>query len=172
MKPRYQKDGCERCVPALLSLLLRQAANAAASVPSHRHRKGDCPGWISCQQDCVQWYVTALDEHVQYLMGMLLTKLTGQYPGPLIEADWGDTIRTTPLFNSDQSVTWTSANTPPGVTVHNQLKNYNGTAVHWHGIRMFETNWEDGVPGVTQCPIKVRYLAHKPPMDQHEVDNH
>ncbi|KAK4119022.1 multicopper oxidase [Parathielavia appendiculata] len=61
------------------------------------------------------------------------TVFNGQYPGPLIEADWGDTIR---------------------VTVHNNLTNFNGTAVHWHGIRMFETNWQDGVPGVTQCPIK------------------
>jgi hypothetical protein len=50
--------------------------------------------------------------------------------------------------------------TPQGVTVYNNLTNFNGTAVHWHGIRMFETNWEDGVPGVTQCPIKVECLIH------------
>ncbi|KAK5654600.1 hypothetical protein OQA88_7230 [Cercophora sp. LCS_1] len=61
------------------------------------------------------------------------TLFNGQFPGPLIEADWGDTLR---------------------ITVHNNLTNYNGTAVHWHGIRQFETNWQDGVPGVTQCPIK------------------
>ncbi|KAH6629940.1 putative extracellular dihydrogeodin oxidase/laccase [Chaetomium sp. MPI-SDFR-AT-0129] len=61
------------------------------------------------------------------------TVFNGQYPGPLIEADWGDTLR---------------------ITVHNNLTNYNGTSVHWHGIRMLETNWQDGVPGVTQCPIK------------------
>nr|BAA08486.1 dihydrogeodin oxidase [Aspergillus terreus] len=60
------------------------------------------------------------------------TVFNGQYPGPLIEADWGDTLR---------------------ITVHNNLTNGNGTAVHWHGIRLFETNWIDGVPGVTQCPI-------------------
>ncbi len=40
--------------------------------------------------------------------------------------------------------------------MHNNLTNFNGTAVHWHGIRMLGTNWQDGVPGVTQCPIKVR----------------
>ncbi|KAL4995978.1 multicopper oxidase-domain-containing protein [Aspergillus recurvatus] len=60
------------------------------------------------------------------------TVFNGQFPGPLIEADWGDTLR---------------------ITVHNNLTNDNGTAVHWHGIRMSENNWVDGVPGVTQCPI-------------------
>ena len=44
----------------------------------------------------------------------------------------------------------------PGITVHNNLTNDNGTAFHWHGIRQLQTNWLDGVPGVTQCPIKVR----------------
>lgn len=45
-----------------------------------------------------------------------------------------------------------------GITVRNNFTNSNGTAVHWHGIRQFETNWLDGVPGVTQCPIRVRFL--------------
>ena len=39
--------------------------------------------------------------------------------------------------------------------MHNNLTNHNGTSFHWHGIRQFETNWLDGVPGVTQCPSKV-----------------
>lgn len=43
-----------------------------------------------------------------------------------------------------------------GVTVHNNLTNHNGTAIHWHGLRQFHTNWQDGVAGVTQCPIMVR----------------
>jgi FtsP/CotA-like multicopper oxidase with cupredoxin domain len=42
-----------------------------------------------------------------------------------------------------------------GVTVHNNLTNHNGTAIHWHGLRQFHTNWQDGVAGVTQCPIMV-----------------
>ncbi|OJJ51730.1 hypothetical protein ASPZODRAFT_57033 [Penicilliopsis zonata CBS 506.65] len=55
----------------------------------------------------------------------------GQIPGPLIEADWGDTIV---------------------VHVTNELEN-NGTSIHWHGIRQLNNNENDGVPGVTQCPI-------------------
>jgi FtsP/CotA-like multicopper oxidase with cupredoxin domain len=47
--------------------------------------------------------------------------------------------------------------TAVGITVHNNFTdNHNGTAIHWHGIRQVNTNWLDGVPGVTQCPSKVR----------------
>lgn len=58
--------------------------------------------------------------------------INGTYPGPLIEADWGD------LLN---------------VTVINNLSNHNGTSIHWHGIRQLNTTWQDGVAGVTQCPV-------------------
>ncbi|KAM0554812.1 hypothetical protein ACHAPJ_006545 [Fusarium lateritium] len=55
----------------------------------------------------------------------------GKYPGPWIQACWGDIIK---------------------VTVHNDLK-YNGTTIHWHGLRQLESFEMDGVNGVTQCPI-------------------
>ncbi|KAK7534576.1 multicopper oxidase-domain-containing protein [Phyllosticta citricarpa] len=57
--------------------------------------------------------------------------INGTYPGPMIEACWGDEI-----------------------VVH--VKNWvatNGTTIHWHGIRMLGSNEMDGVNGVTQCPI-------------------
>lgn len=57
--------------------------------------------------------------------------VNGQYPGPLVEANWGDWIQ---------------------VTVTNQLQ-YNGTGIHWHGFRQINTNTEDGVGGITECPI-------------------
>ncbi|KAI0893813.1 multicopper oxidase-domain-containing protein [Annulohypoxylon nitens] len=53
------------------------------------------------------------------------------YPGPWLKACWGDTIK---------------------VTIKNSLK-YNGTTIHWHGIRQNGTMEMDGVNGVTQCPI-------------------
>lgn len=60
------------------------------------------------------------------------TKLVnGQYPGPWVQACWGDTII---------------------VNVTNKL-GFNGTAIHWHGIRQEHTMPMDGVPGITQCPI-------------------
>ncbi len=59
--------------------------------------------------------------------------INGQYPGPLIEANWGDMIQ---------------------VVVHNNITNpEEGTALHWHGLRQRGTPWYDGVPAVTQCPI-------------------
>ncbi|KAG9233290.1 multicopper oxidase-domain-containing protein [Amylocarpus encephaloides] len=59
--------------------------------------------------------------------------INGQFPGPLIEANWGDTIQ---------------------VTVHNQLSNpEEGTALHWHGILQKTSQWMDGVPAISQCPI-------------------
>lgn len=59
--------------------------------------------------------------------------VNGQFPGPAIEANWGDTVQ---------------------VTVHNQITEpEEGTALHWHGLLQTETPWFDGVPGVQQCPI-------------------
>lgn len=61
----------------------------------------------------------------------LVYAVNGQYPGPTIYANWGDTI---------------------SVTVKNELEN-NGTSIHFHGMRMYHSNAQDGVPGLTECPI-------------------
>ncbi|KXJ93673.1 multicopper oxidase-domain-containing protein [Microdochium bolleyi] len=53
------------------------------------------------------------------------------YPGPWIEACWGDRII---------------------INVTNHMK-HNGTSIHWHGIRQLNSMHMDGVNGVTQCPI-------------------
>jgi hypothetical protein len=29
----------------------------------------------------------------------------------------------------------------------------NGTGLHWHGIRQWHTPSQDGVPGITECPL-------------------
>ncbi|KAI1421018.1 Cupredoxin [Xylaria sp. FL1777] len=55
----------------------------------------------------------------------------GQSPGPLIEANTGDTIR---------------------VHVNNLMSNWS-TSIHWHGIDQRNTTWMDGVIGVSQCGI-------------------
>ncbi|KZM18436.1 laccase, multicopper oxidase, benzenediol:oxygen oxidorectuctase [Ascochyta rabiei] len=57
--------------------------------------------------------------------------INGQYPGPTIRAKWGDTIV---------------------VNVKNNMQD-NGTGIHWHGIRQLNSCQQDGVPGVTECPI-------------------
>ena len=54
-----------------------------------------------------------------------------QFPGPLLEANWGDWIE---------------------VKITNEVEN-EGTAIHWHGLLQKETPYMDGVPGNSQCPI-------------------
>ncbi|KAL8417323.1 hypothetical protein RB596_007446 [Gaeumannomyces avenae] len=64
--------------------------------------------------------------------------VNGAFPGPTIEANWGDTIQ---------------------VTVHNNITGpEEGTAIHWHGLLQRGTPWEDGVPGVSQCAIAPQKL--------------
>jgi FtsP/CotA-like multicopper oxidase with cupredoxin domain len=57
--------------------------------------------------------------------------INGQYPGPTIEANWGDMLE---------------------IHVKNSLTN-NGTSIHWHGLRQLGTNQMDGTNGITECPI-------------------
>ncbi|ORY60974.1 Cupredoxin [Pseudomassariella vexata] len=65
---------------------------------------------------------------VQKILG---NYFNGTYPGPTIEACWGDTLV---------------------IHVTNRIST-NGTTVHWHGIRQLNSNDMDGVNGITQCPI-------------------
>ncbi|KAI9734864.1 MAG: hypothetical protein M1834_001944 [Cirrosporium novae-zelandiae] len=59
--------------------------------------------------------------------------INDQFPGPTIEANWGDTIQ---------------------VTVKNNIEGpEEGTTIHWHGILQKTTPWMDGTPGGQQCPI-------------------
>ncbi|KAH7031100.1 Cupredoxin [Microdochium trichocladiopsis] len=57
--------------------------------------------------------------------------VNGQSPGPLIEANTGDTLR---------------------VHVHNHMSS-TSTTIHWHGIDQVNSTWMDGVVGVSQCGI-------------------
>ena len=57
--------------------------------------------------------------------------INNQFPGPLIEANSGDTVR---------------------VHVNNMMSNWS-TTIHWHGIWQTNSNWADGVAAVTQCGI-------------------
>ncbi|OHE91418.1 multicopper oxidase [Colletotrichum orchidophilum] len=54
-----------------------------------------------------------------------------QSPGPLMEANTGNTIR---------------------VTLHNQMLQ-ESTMIHWHGIDQSKSVWMDGVFGISQCAI-------------------
>ncbi|THW46308.1 putative multicopper oxidase, type 1 [Aureobasidium pullulans] len=57
--------------------------------------------------------------------------INGQLPGPVIRASWGDTL---------------------SITVTNFMQD-NGTSIHWHGIRQFNSPGMDGVNGVSECAL-------------------
>ncbi|KIX06539.1 uncharacterized protein Z518_04515 [Rhinocladiella mackenziei CBS 650.93] len=59
--------------------------------------------------------------------------VNGQFPGPMIEANWGDWIE---------------------VNVHNEIYGPEDmTMIHWHGLNQPGTPYYDGVATVDQCPI-------------------
>ena len=79
----------------------------------------------------------------------------GTYPGPLIEACWGDEIIVHVTNNghfgerAPRGMTWER---PPQSNL-DLSRTGNGTTIHWHGLFQRNTNQMDGVNGVTQCPI-------------------
>ena len=59
--------------------------------------------------------------------------INGTIPGPTLYADWGDEVV---------------------IHVRNLLhETLNGSSIHWHGIRQQNSNQNDGVVSITQCPI-------------------
>eukprot|EP00249_Psilotum_nudum_P030466 c43110_g1_i1 orf=2-400(-) len=62
----------------------------------------------------------------------VLITINGQYPGPTIRAQEGDTI----------------------VVAVENLMATEAFVIHWHGIRQIGTPWNDGTAFVSQCAIQ------------------
>ena len=88
-----------------------------------------------------------------YLKDVLL--VNDQFPGPMIEANWGDYIE----GESSNRIPKKRARLdltadPSSVQVTNLISApEEGTALHWHGLLQTATPWYDGVPSVQQCPV-------------------
>lgn len=84
-----------------------------------------------------QWIITDIVANPDGVYRPMIS-INGQFPGPMIECNDGDTIV---------------------VEVNNQ--SVNATSIHFHGIYQNGTNHMDGTIGITQCPIapgvKFRY---------------
>ncbi|GLJ51149.1 hypothetical protein SUGI_1088720 [Cryptomeria japonica] len=93
-------------------LFISARGSEAHSVHSHKWKID----YLEWSPDCVKETVMAIN---------------GQYPGPAIKAQAGDTIV---------------------VEVENLLPAEN-VVIHWHGIRQIGTPWNDGTAYVSQCPI-------------------
>ncbi|KAI9079520.1 hypothetical protein K1719_038492 [Acacia pycnantha] len=64
--------------------------------------------------------------------------INGQFPGPTIRAEAGDTL---------------------DIALTNKLHT-EGTVIHWHGIRMKGTPWADGTASIAQCAINPGETFH------------
>ncbi|CAI8597717.1 unnamed protein product [Vicia faba] len=64
--------------------------------------------------------------------------INGQFPGPTITAQVGDTL---------------------AIALTNKLFT-EGTVIHWHGIRQIDTPWADGTAAISQCAINPGETFH------------
>ncbi|CAK8566824.1 unnamed protein product [Lathyrus sativus] len=64
--------------------------------------------------------------------------INGQFPGPTISAQVGDTL---------------------AIALTNKLFT-EGTVIHWHGIRQLDTPWADGTAAISQCAINPGETFH------------
>ncbi|KAH8122421.1 hypothetical protein FP744_10001182 [Trichoderma asperellum] len=123
------------------------------TVAHYLHPRSSCSGNTAtsrnewCDFDIsTDYYIEAPDTGVTREYWLELTDITvapdgfsryaqainGSIPGPILFADWGDTVV---------------------VHVSNALStSSNGTSLHFHGIRQNFTNQNDGVVSITQCP--------------------
>jgi FtsP/CotA-like multicopper oxidase with cupredoxin domain len=94
------------------------------------------PNWNFQASSTVREYNWKIVDIIGNPDGVFRPMLTinGQFPGPMIECNEGDTI----VIDVDN-------------------KSANATSLHFHGIFQNGTNWMDGTTGITQCPIAPGY---------------
>lgn len=109
------------------------SGNAASTNVSLADQLNLNTGFIVSDQPTTREYVFNITRQLGapdgYEKSMIL--VNGQSPGPLIEANTGDTIR---------------------VVVHNKMVG-ESTTIHWHGLDQRNTTWMDGAVGISQCGI-------------------
>jgi FtsP/CotA-like multicopper oxidase with cupredoxin domain len=123
------------CLAAALWTLIRKAKpegdrTSRAEITSNHYVLD--PKWNYAAPPQRREYKWTIQDHTHNPDGIYrpMILVNNQYPGPLIEANEGDTI-----------------------VVHVQNQATNATAIHWHGIYQIGTPHMDGTVGVTQCPI-------------------
>ncbi|RMD43863.1 hypothetical protein DV735_g1183, partial [Chaetothyriales sp. CBS 134920] len=107
-------------------------AGSAPALPSRQDDYVLDPKWqFKAHPQRREYYWTITDEESS-LAGATRSQIliNGQFPGPLVEVNDGDTV-----------------------VVHVDNKASNSTSIHWHGLYQKGSNWFDGAAGITQCPI-------------------
>jgi FtsP/CotA-like multicopper oxidase with cupredoxin domain len=123
------------CLATALWTLMRKAEPEGDHTSRPEITSNDCvldPKWNYAAPPQRREYKWTIQDHTHNPDGIYrpMILVNNQYPGPLIEANEGDTI-----------------------VVHVQNQATNATAIHWHGIYQIGTPHMDGTVGVTQCPI-------------------
>ncbi len=75
-----------------------------------------------------------------------------QFPGPMIEANWGDWIEGK-RPNILVHLPYLHNNLGVVELTNNISRPEEGTALHWHGLLQSATPWYDGTPSIQQCPV-------------------
>ncbi|KAK4168059.1 multicopper oxidase-domain-containing protein [Cladorrhinum sp. PSN259] len=135
-----------------ISVLLAGVASLTTAAPAHGSTKRasctntptarGCWGDFSIDVDpTYTWPNTGVTRNYNFNIGYTtlapdgvskeMMTVNGQYPGPTIEANWGDNVHVTVCNNLDR----------------------NGTGIHFHGVRQLNTNFADGAASQTECPI-------------------
>lgn len=72
--------------------------------------------------------------------------VNGQFPGPTIYVNQGDTLVIDVINNSTENIT-----------------------IHWHGVKQPRYPWSDGPEYITQCPIRPGSVFHQSIVTSDEV---
>ncbi|EGG04955.1 multi-copper oxidase laccase-like protein [Melampsora larici-populina 98AG31] len=108
-----------------------QCHDTKEAVAPRKEYKLDCEFEVSSKKRLrkYEWIVTNTTGAPDGFWRSVLA-INNQMPGPLIEANEGDDVEVTVINKLDSPLT-----------------------IHWHGLYQNGTNWEDGISGITQCPI-------------------
>lgn len=94
---------------------------------------------LFAQLSCVEAKVLYYTLEVYYISGSpdgihkdKILGFNGEFPGPTLEADVGDTLE---------------------VTLINRIQDGQNTTVHWHGVHQRGSLFEDGTSMISQCPL-------------------
>ena len=85
-----------------------------------------------------KYYIEIVDSKTLSVDGQVFNEsklINNTYPGPWFQACWGDQVE---------------------ITVANRMR-FNGTSIHWHGIRQLNSMHMDGVNGITQVRQRTSY---------------
>ena len=85
-----------------------------------------------------KYYIEIVDSKTLSVDGQVFNEsklINNTYPGPWFQACWGDQVE---------------------ITVANKMR-FNGTSIHWHGIRQLNSMHMDGVNGITQVRQRTSY---------------